>query len=195
MARVATSAEAVSSPTADHLVLVRTHGTYTLYDAGSPDVPEAASLNGNSYLVRQPRIVPLAELPAATKEVMAGLGSPGLFVSSVEVIDHLRKGGIELPKPVRGAPRAAIVTTVMVKSKPNPLPMSHEHFFVGVAEGPRCGAVAERKAPVPAPAQDAVAAETPSTSGDRKVGTKVGRQHTATIRSPSAPPQPAPSGS
>jgi hypothetical protein len=187
MARVATSAEAApSSPTADHLVLVRTHGTYTLYDAESSDVPEAASLNGNSYLVREPRIVPLAELPAATKEVMAGLGSPGLFVSSVEVIDHLRKGGIELPKPVRGAPRAAIVTTVMVKSKPNPLPMSHEHFFVGVAEGPRCGAAAERKAP----AQDAT-----TTSADRKVGTKVGRQHTATIRSPSAPPQPAPSGS
>jgi hypothetical protein len=125
------------------------------------------SLTAGSYVLHEPHIVPLSLLPGAVKAAMARVGSSadpaaaseatsvsppppsvGLMVSSTEVIGHLKAAGIGMPKVPRGAPRVAIVTSVMVKAKLNPV-QSAESFFVGEALGPRMVPAAEGTAKRP----------------------------------------------
>ena len=124
--------------------LVRTHGTYLVVPCGDP-----ATLAAFRFRLDEPDIVPLSALGDRVRALMTSVmgtaascnggnvavSSPGLFVSSTEVIEHLRVAGIGIPKVERSAPRIAIVTTVMVKAKANPV-HSHTHFFVGVARVP-----------------------------------------------------------
>jgi hypothetical protein len=147
------------------LALVRTHGSYFVMPL--KDAPAPMSLTAGSYVLHEPQIVSLSLLPGAVEAAMARVGSSadpataseaasvsppppsvGLMVSSTEVIGHLRAAGIGMPKVPRGAPRVAIVTSVMVKAKLNPV-QSAESFFVGEALGPRMVPAAEGAAKRP----------------------------------------------
>jgi hypothetical protein len=148
------------------LALVRTHGSYFVMPL--KDAPAPMSLTAGSYVLHEPQIVPLSLLPGAVKAAMARVGSSadpaaaseaasvstppppsvGLMVSSTEVIGHLKAAGIGMPKVPRGAPRVAIVTSIMVKAKLNPV-QSAESFFVGEALGPRMVPAAEGTAKRP----------------------------------------------
>lgn len=113
--------------------LLRSHGAYKVIPAGSVD---EAALSGGAYIVKELSVVGLSALADTVAKLRERHLAEGLCVSSVEVIDHLRKGGVELMRVPRGTRRWAIVTTVMCTAKDN-LVKEHDLFFFGEAHGPR----------------------------------------------------------
>lgn len=114
-------------------VLVRTHGTYHLMSAGSID---ESTLSGGAYVVRDVTVLPLTALASTIAKMRSEGLAEGLFLSSTEVISHLKAGGVQQMQVKRGSRRWAIVTTVMVTAKENPVRDPYLFFF-GEAFGPR----------------------------------------------------------
>lgn len=113
--------------------LLRSHGAYKLIPAGSVDED---LLSGGAYIVKDVTVLTLASLASTVSALRKQGLAEGLSVSSVEVISHLKAGGVELMRVPRGSRRWAIVTTVMCTAKDNPI-REHDLFFFGESFGPR----------------------------------------------------------
>jgi hypothetical protein len=136
-------------------VLVRCKG-YSIVDT-APD-----ALPGKGYFIRSIQVVPLDQLSVVIDSLISELraestrlepmvkdGSSssqepsrgdllvGFIPSSIEVIQHLQKLGYNPVASVpEAAPRIAVITSFMVKTKRNPI-QDRSVFFVGVAEYPQ----------------------------------------------------------
>jgi hypothetical protein len=146
-----TSSNEITHPTGfEGKFLVRCRG-YSIADT-APD-----TLPGKGFFIRDVQVVPLAQLSqvidavisklkAVNRELVGEKNSPegrgdalqvGFIPSSIEVIQHLQQIGYNPVASVsEGAPRIAVITSFMVKTKKNPI-QDRSIFFVGVAEYPQ----------------------------------------------------------
>ena len=103
---------------------------YYVFD--SIPTPDTHPLPNCAYIVVDTKLVHQSDLASSILSLRKdGLGE-ALLPSSVEVIDHLKRGGVELLRRPKDTRRWAVITSYMIKAGSN-LVKERDWFYVGEA--------------------------------------------------------------